>query len=66
MNEDPRQRWGLTSGKDEPGKVLPNDSEAAKRRAVRERGLDKTIEDSFPTSDPPSSIPDPEVDDEAA
>jgi hypothetical protein len=24
-----------------------------------ERGLDKTIADSFPTSDPPSSIPDP-------
>jgi len=28
-------------------------------RAQRERSLDKTLADSFPTSDPPSSIPDP-------
>jgi len=27
--------------------------------AQREKNLDKTIADSFPTSDPPSSIPDP-------
>lgn len=26
---------------------------------AREKGLDKTLADSFPTSDPPSSIPDP-------
>ena len=26
---------------------------------TREKALDKTIADSFPTSDPPSSIPDP-------
>lgn len=25
----------------------------------RERALDKTLADSFPTSDPPSTIPDP-------
>ncbi len=25
----------------------------------REKALDKTLADSFPTSDPPSSIPDP-------
>lgn len=25
----------------------------------REKNLDKTLADSFPTSDPPSSIPDP-------
>lgn len=31
-----------------------NDSEE-----VKERNLDKTLADSFPTSDPPSSIPDP-------
>jgi len=30
---------------------------------VREKMLDKTLADSFPTSDPPSSIPDPEEDD---
>jgi hypothetical protein len=32
----------------------------------REENLDKTIEDSFPASDPPSSIPDPEDEDSAA
>jgi hypothetical protein len=29
---------------------------------AHEESLDKTIEDSFPASDPPSSIPDPEED----
>ncbi|HEU5406671.1 MAG TPA: hypothetical protein VFU48_02820 [Nitrospira sp.] len=29
---------------------------------VREKMLDKTLADSFPASDPPSSIPDPGVD----
>ena len=34
---------------------------------VRERAMDKTLADSFPTSDPPSSIPDPgEEDSDAA
>ena len=31
-----------------------------------ESGLDKTIADSFPASDPPSSIPDPHEEDESA
>jgi len=31
-----------------------------------EESLDKTIEDSFPASDPPSSIPDPDEDESAA
>ena len=35
-------------------------------RQVRDKMLDKTIADSFPTSDPPSSIPDPEEDSFAA
>jgi hypothetical protein len=30
------------------------------KHAEREKNLDKTLADSFPTSDPPSSIPDPE------
>ncbi len=29
---------------------------------AHEESLDKTIEDSFPASDPPSSIPDPDED----
>lgn len=36
------------------------------RGAIREKALDKTLADSFPTSDPPSSIPDPEEDDSNA
>ena len=31
-----------------------------------EKGLDKTIADSFPTSDPPSTIPDPAESEDAA
>ncbi len=33
---------------------------------VRDKMLDKTIADSFPTSDPPSSLPDPGADDSFA
>jgi hypothetical protein len=33
---------------------------------VREENLDRTIADSFPASDPPSSIPDPEEEEGAA
>lgn len=32
----------------------------------REKMHDKTLADSFPTSDPPSTIPDPAADEEAA
>ena len=32
----------------------------------REEGLDRTLEESFPASDPPSSIPNPEDDEDAA
>ncbi len=35
-------------------------------REKRDRALDKTLADSYPASDPPSSIPDPEEDSEAA
>ncbi len=35
-------------------------------RAIKEKNLDKTIADSFPTSDPPSSIPNPGEDEDAA
>ena len=33
---------------------------------VNDETYDKTIEDSFPASDPPSSIPDPEDEEDAA
>lgn len=32
----------------------------------REHNLDKTIADSFPASDPPSTIPDPDHDEDEA
>lgn len=38
------------------------ESEAQKHRQHEEESLDKTIEDSFPASDPPSTIPDPDED----
>jgi hypothetical protein len=43
----------------------PRDSPAGRRgrsereRRIREAALDKTIADTFPASDPPSTIPDP-------
>jgi hypothetical protein len=39
---------------------------AGTKAGRREKMLDKTIADSFPTSDPPSSIPNPEDDSFAA
>ena len=39
---------------------------SAELRRIREEALDKTVEDSFPSSDPPSSIPDPGEEDPRA
>jgi hypothetical protein len=32
-------------------------------RRIRERALDETLKDTFPASDPPSTIPNPDEDD---
>jgi hypothetical protein len=45
-NQDPEDR-----------EVKPDD-----REGTREKMMDKTIADSFPASDPPSSLPDPNAD----
>jgi hypothetical protein len=37
----------------------PEDRPAQDPREVKNKSLDKTLADSFPTSDPPSTIPDP-------
>jgi hypothetical protein len=63
----------------EPGKpqVTPDDPEhrgnardpeerKVHKDDVKEKTMDKTLADSFPTSDPPSSIPDPSEDDSEA
>lgn len=47
-----------------PGQQFPRDPgdravAANDVAAVREKNMDKTIADSFPTSDPPSTVPDP-------
>ena len=44
----------------------PEERPAATHDETREKMLDKTLADSFPTSDPPSSIPDPNEDDSMA
>lgn len=44
--------------------MVPKERSAAGReRQLREESLDKTVEDSFPSSDPPSSIPNPGAED---
>ena len=57
--EDPPLAWrrGRRTRDPEDRVVEPSD-----RDAVREKMFDKTVADSFPASDPPSTIPDPEED----
>jgi hypothetical protein len=40
----------------------PEERTVSTTEEAREKSLDKTLADSFPTSDPPSSIPDPSAD----
>jgi hypothetical protein len=53
---DPRQK--------QPQTRTTQVSDEERRR--HEEALDQTLADSFPSSDPPSTIPDPESEDEAA
>ncbi len=39
---------------------------ALRPECIRDKMLDKTIADSFPTSDPPSTLPDPSAEDSFA
>lgn len=55
-----RDREHLGSRRDPEERPASSDDE------TREKMLDKTLADSFPTSDPPSSIPDPATDDSMA
>jgi hypothetical protein len=50
----------LTPNEDRPPEA--HSAEAWKIREIRERTLDKTIADSFPASDPPSTNPAPDFD----
>ncbi len=59
----PEERDKPRIGSEEPGsKRDPEDRPAESRDTVREKMLDKRLADSFPTSDPPSTIPDPSQD----
>jgi hypothetical protein len=49
----PHEPEHVGSGRD------PEERAAQHEEHVREKNLDKTLADSFPTSDPPSTIPDP-------
>ena len=53
----------LPIGSEEPGSRRdPEERPADDDRQVREKAHDKPLADSFPTSDPPSTIPDPSGD----
>lgn len=49
---------------DPKGAEVPKPQKKNELDEEEENSLDKTIEDSFPASDPPSSIPDPDKDEE--
>lgn len=51
----------LPEARDPEDRVVPPAPEF-----IRDKMLDKTLADSFPSSDPPSSIPDPSADDSFA
>lgn len=47
---------------EKPQSKKPEGKKSEEHHQHQEESLDKTIEDSFPASDPPSSIPDPDED----
>lgn len=61
-SQEKRQQGGIRPGT--PTSGTPGTS--AELRRIREEALDRTIEDTFPSSDPPSSIPDPGEEDPQA
>jgi hypothetical protein len=61
ITPDEREHSGSRRDPEERQKI---DGEAHdEKRQLREKAHDKTLADSFPTSDPPSSIPDPAEED---
>jgi hypothetical protein len=61
IKPDEREHTGSRRDPEERPKIK-GEAEDEQRR-LREKAHDKTLADSFPTSDPPSSIPDPAEDD---
>jgi hypothetical protein len=54
-HSDDREHEFHTRGRDPEARPVDQQD----KESLREKMLDKTLADSFPTSDPPSSIPDP-------
>ncbi len=61
----PEEREQPGSGRDPEERVKIDDKHGNEEHRRREQAHDKTLADSFPTSDPPSSIPDPGEEDAA-
>ena len=60
MAENSGKPQAVPSEPEKPsGNCGPLQRPSPEERARREKMLDKTLADTFPTSDPPSSIPDP-------
>jgi hypothetical protein len=67
MKKDPHENEPKGAEHPDPTTRKPQDEEEESLdKTEEEESLDKTIEDSFPASDPPSSIPDPHEDEGAA
>jgi hypothetical protein len=65
-NQGPARFAASHAGHEQPGSRRDPEERPVDQREkeqIREKMLDKTLADSFPTSDPPSSIPDPSEDD---
>jgi hypothetical protein len=63
ITPDEREHTGSRRDPEERPAIEGEKKEAEHR--LREKAHDKTLADSFPTSDPPSSIPNPGEDDAA-
>lgn len=59
--ERPRDPEAPGSGRDPEERETPDDEQAK-----RDKMMDQTLADSYPASDPPSSIPDPMEEEDAA
>jgi hypothetical protein len=66
MPEDEKRQDRCQVPEDIGNRRDPEERPANHEHEIREKMLDKTLADSFPTSDPPSSIPDPSEDDSFA
>ncbi|MBV9086990.1 MAG: hypothetical protein JOY79_05870 [Acidobacteriaceae bacterium] len=62
--KEPEQSQGKPHDPEHQGSRRdPEERPTSHTESIRDKMLDKTLADSFPTSDPPSSIPDPGEDD---